>query len=177
VGKAKRTLAFALNRRQIVKAGIGKEKGNTVEWMLLPIRRYADFSGRSRPKEYWMFTLFQLLIGLSLALVIGILGSLTGSFSDGGGPGILVSVLLGLFGLAYLALFLVPGIAVTVRRWHDQNKSGWFILLFTILSAIPVIGFLAAIANIVFMCLAGTSGPNRYGEDPMAKENLSDVFR
>jgi uncharacterized membrane protein YhaH (DUF805 family) len=144
-----------------------------MEWMLMPIKRYADFSGRSRRQEYWMFVLFQILLTLAVALVFFIVGGMgtDGKMSTMGG------VLAGIVGLAYLGLFFIPSIAVGIRRWHDQDKSGWFFLLFAVLSAIPVIGIFATIGNIVFMCLPGTSGPNRFGEDPLGKASLEDVFR
>jgi uncharacterized membrane protein YhaH (DUF805 family) len=58
---------------------------------------------------------------------------------------------------------LVPSIAVGVRRFHDQDKSGWFLLL----ALIPVVGGLIVL---VFMCLPGTSGPNRFGPDPLGTD-------
>ena len=147
-----------------------------MEWMLLPIKRYADFNGRSRRMEYWMFMLFQLLvfavIGILFAVVLGAMGGLTADPSSN--P--VFWIMIAIFGLLYLAVFFIPGLAVTVRRWHDQDKTGWFILIFAVLGAIPVVGFLASIANIVFMCLPGTVGPNKYGEDPMQAEHLGDVF-
>ena len=124
-----------------------------MEWMLMPLRRYADFSGRSRRKEYWMFVLFQFIVVLFMGLLIG----LTGGFD--GGSGTFGSLLLIICAIVYLALFFIPGLAVTVRRFHDQDKSGWFVLL----QFIPYIGPLIVL---VFMCLEGTRGPNRFGPDP-----------
>lgn len=148
-----------------------------MEWMILPIKRYADFQGRSRRMEYWMFALFQFLVVLAFGIVaislIGISADMTTSFESNTTAIVAVS----LFSLLYLGLFFIPSIAVAVRRWHDQNQSGWFILLFFVLGLIPIVGILASIANIVFMCLPGTKGPNKYGEDPLEAENLGDVFR
>ena len=59
----------------------------------------------------------------------------------------------------FLLLLIIPGIAVQVRRFHDQDKSGWFVLL----GLIPFVGGLIVL---VFMCLEGTKGPNRFGPDP-----------
>lgn len=125
-----------------------------LDWMLMPLRRYADFSGRSRRKEYWMFALFNLLLILGLMLVAALLG--------GGGldPRALGTPIIALFGLYFLAI-IVPSIAVQVRRFHDQEKSGWFVLL----NFIPYIG---GFIVLVFMCLEGTQGENRYGADPKA---------
>ncbi len=81
-----------------------------------------------------------------------------------GGLG-LTAIGLGLYGLYALAV-LIPSIAVTVRRFHDQDKSGWWYLGLTVVSLIPLVGFLASIALLVFMCLEGTRGSNRFGPDP-----------
>ncbi len=122
-----------------------------MEWMLMPLHRYADFSGRSRRKEYWMF--FLLCVAVSVAIsIVGSIGAGTG-----GDMNFLGSLLMGLFFLA----IIVPSIAVQVRRFHDQDKSGWFVLL----NFIPLIGGLIVF---VFMLLEGTRGPNQYGPDPKA---------
>ena len=130
-----------------------------MEWMLMPLKRYADFSGRSRRKEYWMFALLMVIVNLLLYTVIG--GAALGSSdNDAGlaafGSAVIAAMILGL-------IFLIPSIAVAVRRFHDQDKSGWFVLL----GLIPYLGWLILI---VFMCLDGTRGPNRFGPDPKAGE-------
>lgn len=129
-----------------------------MEWMLMPLKRYADFTGRSRRKEYWMFALFQLIVALVPMFLIISISDLTAG----------VPALLWVFLLVYLAVFLIPTIAVTVRRFHDQDKSGWFYLL----SFIPYVG---GIAVFVFMCLEGTSGANRFGDDAKGR-GAQDVF-
>jgi uncharacterized membrane protein YhaH (DUF805 family) len=139
--------------------------------MILPLKRYADFSGRSSRMEYWMFALLQLIIVVALALVFVLIGGSIGAFDVGGDSGAMFSGSFLILALVYLAVFLVPNIAVAVRRWHDMDKTGWMVLLFAVLGAIPVVGFLASIANIVFMCLAGTSGPNQYGDDPLGRSH------
>ncbi|HEY0014647.1 MAG TPA: DUF805 domain-containing protein [Allosphingosinicella sp.] len=128
-----------------------------MEYMLMPLRRYADFSGRSRRMEYWMFTLFIILfelvmIGWILAAVIAADGEMTAAVA-------LPFILLLLLGLA----LFIPSLAVTVRRLHDQDKSGWYYFI----AFVPVAG---AIVLLVFMCTEGTVGPNRYGPDPKAGE-------
>lgn len=126
-----------------------------MDWMLMPLKRYADFNGRSRRKEYWMFTLFTFIVYAVLyALMFMGMDYTTGK---PGGLGMLAMGLLAIFALGVL----VPSIAVAVRRFHDQDKSGWFVLL----AFIPFIGGLILL---VFMCLEGTRGPNRFGEDPKA---------
>ena len=134
-----------------------------MNWMLMPLRRYFDFSGRSRRKEYWMFVLFYVLVGAVLALAFFATMS---DQSDGTTNG-MSSAFVWVGGLFLLALF-IPSVAVQVRRFHDQDKSGWFILL----GLIPYIG---GIVVLVFMCLPGTIGPNRFGPDPK-DENVADVF-
>lgn len=120
------------------------------EWMLTPLRKYATFGGRAPRAEYWSFWLFSVLVvsGLSIADVL-IFG--TESFMRGN---------LGLFGgLGALALAL-PSFAVQVRRLHDRDKSGWFILV----GLIPLLGGLILFW---FNIQRGTKGTNTYGEDPL----------
>ena len=128
-----------------------------MEWMLLPLKRYADFSGRSRRKEYWMFVLGVFIVAIVLSIIEGMVG-LSGMVGGVYGP---------LTTLFFLGI-LVPSIAVQVRRFHDQDKSGWFVLL-------ALIPFLGGIAVLVFMCLEGTRGPNRFGADPKGGTN-PEVF-
>ena len=132
-----------------------------MEWMLRPLKRYAEFSGRSRRKEYWMFTLGIIIVYLVLALVMGI-----GFMGSDAGGGLLSGAGAVVFILFALAVF-IPGLAVQVRRFHDIDKSGWFVLL----NFIPYIG---AIIVLVMMCLEGTKGPNRFGPDP--KGPSEEVF-
>ena len=119
-----------------------------LDWMMMPLKRYTDFAGRSRRKEYWMYLLGVIVAAIILGIVEGVLG-LSGMVGGVYGP------LTTLFLLA----IIVPSIAVQVRRFHDQDKSGWFVLL----SLIPFVGGLIVL---VFMFLEGTKGPNRFGPDP-----------
>jgi uncharacterized membrane protein YhaH (DUF805 family) len=132
-----------------------------MEWMLMPLKRYADFSGRSRRKEYWMFVLGLVILYAIVAVPFALMGA-SGEANPGlfGGIGGLLIV------VAALALF-IPSLAVQVRRFHDQDKSGWFVLL----GLIPFVGGLIVL---VFMCLEGTRGPNRFGPDP--KGDPAEVF-
>lgn len=140
-----------------------------MEWMLMPLRRYADFSGRSRRKEYWMFTLFILIIYAVLFALV----AMGGLFSSMGNPGAAPEInAIGWIGIGLLAIvalgIFIPALAVVVRRLHDQDKSGWFILI----QFIPYIG---GIIMLIFMCIEGTKGENRFGPDPKG-ENIADVF-
>jgi uncharacterized membrane protein YhaH (DUF805 family) len=139
-----------------------------MEWMLMPLRRYADFSGRSRRKEYWMFNLFIFLV-YAVLIALFMTGFDFASINAGSAPqisgsGWIAMALLGIFVLG----IIIPTLAVIVRRLHDQDKSGWLILI----QFIPYVG---AIVLLVFMCLEGTRGENRYGPDPKG-ENIADVF-
>ncbi|MEM7780661.1 MAG: DUF805 domain-containing protein [Pseudomonadota bacterium] len=134
-----------------------------MDWMIMPLKRYADFSGRSQRMEYWMFALFQVLFIIFAAVWLGISGALEENSGGFGGAMLII------FGLLYLGLFFIPGLAVTVRRFHDQNRSGWFILL----QFIPYIGGLIVF---IFMCLDGTPGNNQYGPDPKGRGFNEDVF-
>ena len=118
-----------------------------MNWYMEALRKYATFTGRARRKEFWFFQLFVLLIAMALSLVDRMLGL----FDDelGVGP---------LSGLFSLAMFL-PGLAVSVRRLHDTDRTGWWALLYFV----PLLGFLVLL---VFFVLDGTRGPNRFGEDP-----------
>ena len=124
-----------------------------MEWYLKVVRdNYANFKGRARRKEYWMFTLFNALIVIGLMIVGGGLGSLM----DFPQLGII------LYGVYLLAVF-VPTLGVIVRRLHDTGKSGWFYFV----SLIPLIG---TIWIIVLFVTEGDKGPNEYGPDPKASE-------
>lgn len=127
-----------------------------LDWALLPLKRYADFSGRSRRREYWFFALLIFLVTIVLTFVTGAGGILMDPTSVAAGAGLGASVIILL--LFCLAIF-IPALAVQVRRFHDQDKSGWFVLL----NLIPYIGGLIVL---VFMCIEGTRGPNRFGSDP-----------
>jgi len=100
--------------------------------------------------EYWMFALLQIVV---LFALVGV-GSLLGDEQDEEPPTALVALL----GLFFFAIF-IPNLAVQVRRFHDQNRSGWFVLL-------NLIPYLGSFVVLVFMLLPGTTGPNRFGSDP-----------
>jgi uncharacterized membrane protein YhaH (DUF805 family) len=141
-----------------------------MEWMIMPLKRYADFSGRSRRKEFWMFTLFVAIVYTVLVIVMGA-GIGAGTDSETGEIGMFGSLFAGTGGLLLLLFALaifIPSLAVQVRRLHDQDKSGWWVLL----NFIPYIG---AIVILVMMCLDGTRGPNRFGPDPKGEGN-AEVF-
>lgn len=161
-----------------------------LEWMLMPIRRYADFSGRSRRKEFWLFQLLNFLVQVVLIgpLYYAMISSMVaaGSMDDSGNfestaAGAMqwgdhpIAVGLAVLGVLWALFVLVPGIAVTVRRLHDRDMSGWWYLGLIVASIIPIVGLIAGIAFLVIMCLEGTRGPNRFGDDPKGGAS-ADVF-
>lgn len=111
------------------------------------MKQYADFNGRARRKEYWMFVLFNIIF----ASVAIILDNLFGIAMKGIGYG-------PLYGL-YLLAIIIPSIAVGVRRLHDIGKSGWMMLI----SFIPLIG---VIWLLVLFVTDGNPGENEYGPNP-----------
>ncbi len=114
-----------------------------MEWYLKVMRQYADFSGRARRQEYWMFALFYFLIFIAAIVFSSLLGDTVGT---------LLIVLIAL-------IHFIPTLAVAIRRLHDIGKSGWMILI----AFIPIIGF---IWLIVLYATEGTYGENQYGPDP-----------
>ena len=120
-----------------------------MNWYLGVLKKYAEFSGRARRREYWNFALFNILIAIVLALI----DRLTGTFGAGRG--------FGLLGGLYALAVLLPSLAVGVRRLHDTNRSGWWLLI----GLIPCIGF---IVLIVFLVQDSQAGDNQYGPNPKA---------
>ena len=120
-----------------------------MEKFILPLKRYAEFQGRSRRSEYWYFFLFIVIVQAILSVL-------------GGGGGGIFGTLSTVFGLA----MLVPSIAVGVRRLHDVNKSGWWMLWWIL----PVIGWIIVIIQ---LAKEGDAGPNQYGPDPKAGETAA----
>jgi uncharacterized membrane protein YhaH (DUF805 family) len=160
--------------------------GDTMlEWMLMPLKRYAEFSGRSRRKEFWSFFLLNLvvtglLLGPFYASMISNMaamqaGTLDPASTDAMSPGPVVTG-LGLLGGLWALGTLIPNIALTVRRLHDRDMSGWWYLGFIVVSIIPFIGLIGAVAWLVIMCLEGTKGTNRFGPDPKSENLGSEVF-
>lgn len=122
-----------------------------MNWYMEALRKYATFTGRARRREYWFFQLFVALGMIAFALI----DRVTGSFD----PEVGLGLLSGLFGLA----MFVPNIAVSIRRLHDTDRSGWWLLL----CFLPIIGI---IVLLVFFVLDGTRGSNRFGENPKGGE-------
>nr|WP_321224745.1 DUF805 domain-containing protein [uncultured Psychroserpens sp.] len=130
-------------------------------WYLQVMKyNYANFSGRARRKEYWMFVLVQLIIFILAILYTSLLDDLFGT------P--IVGSILGLYFLATL----IPWLALNVRRLHDVGKSGGYIFI----NLIPVIG---RIWYIVLVATEGEFGVNNYGPDPKLdySEDIDEIGR
>ena len=150
-----------------------------IDWAKRPIQKYADFGGRAPRAEYWWFTLAVIIAYIVVSIVENIVG-----LDKTVGPYGPISILL-------MLGTLVPSIAVGIRRLHDTNRSGWWILLPMVPYAIGfalagpaimsgsmaglgmaglffLIGLGCAVALFVFMVLPGTKGDNKYGPDPYA---------
>lgn len=108
------------------------------------LKKYTVFDGRASRAEYWFFVLFSLLITIGLSIV---------SFLIGDEKNVI--------GLLFSLAVLIPSIAVAIRRLHDTNKSGWWLLI----SFVPFVG---GIVLLVLLLLGGDSGANNYGPKPNA---------
>jgi uncharacterized membrane protein YhaH (DUF805 family) len=120
--------------------------------MFMPLKRYVDFSGRSRRKEYWLYILFWTVcfyVIMYLDSALG-LGGTSSGYAEDGTAGFKMTG--GILTWVFFAATIIPNLAVAIRRMHDQDKSGWFIL-------IPIYGF-------ILLFIEGTRGPNRFGPDP-----------
>jgi uncharacterized membrane protein YhaH (DUF805 family) len=119
-----------------------------MNWYLKVLKQYADFSGRARRQEYWMFILINAIISWSFTLLDNL-------------AGVTIFTTLSYF---YTLAVLIPGLAVAVRRLHDIGKSGWWYLLILF----PIVGW---IWLIVLFATEGESRPNNWGENPKGMGN------
>jgi uncharacterized membrane protein YhaH (DUF805 family) len=156
-----------------------------LEWMLLPFRRYFDFEGRSRRMEYWSFHLLGLIVSVAAFALIFAGGTRNstgdiGQAADGmyaafGSAAFTYGPLswagFGILGIWALAAF-IPSLALTVRRLHDRDKSGLYMLL----TFIPFIGLIFSVIMLINFFMSGTPGPNRYGPDPKGIAADTSVF-
>jgi uncharacterized membrane protein YhaH (DUF805 family) len=168
-----------------------------MNYMFMPLKRYADFSGRSRRLEFWLWWLFNMIVVGLLCTIIAIAifgataelahraaggefanyvppeGSAGGSVELNGEkyavpPELVAQAIMGSLGIPALLLglwwlaTLIPNLAVAVRRMHDQDKSGWWILI----GLVPLIG---GIWLLILYFIDGTPGPNRFGQDPKGR--------
>lgn len=143
-----------------------------MEWYLKCLRQYADFSGRARRKEYWMFILFNAIISFVLGFIDGLLG-------------------LNLLSYIYALVIFIPSLAVSVRRLHDIGRCGWWYLLpmvpFIGLSALLAFGSFTSSAAIIlglaalgtgilmliWFCTDSEGGSNKWGPNPKEEEGMN----
>jgi uncharacterized membrane protein YhaH (DUF805 family) len=174
-----------------------------MNYMFMPLKRYADFSGRSRRLEFWLWTLFNtIVVGIFVTfIVIACFNALSdlanraaaGEFAnyvppDGVDstvtlngekfavpPDVLLQAIMTSFGIPavllgiYSLAVFIPNLAVAVRRMHDQDKSGWWIL-------IGFVPFIGGIWLLVLYLIDGTRGPNSYGPDPKTGTTAAQTF-
>lgn len=117
-----------------------------MKWFIKCLKNYANFNGRARRKEYWMFTLIFLCIYYPLYFV-GIYAQLP---------------ILSTIGLIFALALCIPSLAVGVRRLHDINKKGIYLLI----GLIPIVNFVL----LYWFCKEGDKGENQFGPDPKAIE-------
>ncbi len=120
-----------------------------MHWYIEVLRKYAVFSGRARRMEYWMFFLVSAIISAILLVTDEFMGWKLEMDGDD----------LGFLSTLYHIAIIIPYLAVIIRRLHDTDRSGWWVLI----ALIPLVG---AIVLLVFMILKGNEGDNRFGPDP-----------
>ncbi len=118
-----------------------------MDWYLKAVRNFLDFKTRAQRKEYWFYVLFYILFAIVASMIDNFFGM--ANPETGAGPIYMI----------YALVFLVPTIAVAVRRLHDTGRTGWWLLI----AFLPVIG---AIVLLVFYCLDSQPGDNKYGPNP-----------
>ncbi|MGX1025083.1 DUF805 domain-containing protein [Flavobacterium sp. CS20] len=118
-----------------------------MNWYVKVLKQYADFSGRARRKEYWMFFLFNMIF----ATIAVLIDNLIGTASPELGYGVFYGI--------YILGILIPSIAVGARRLHDIGKSGWMLLV----GLIPIIG---TIWLLVLFVTDSQQGSNKWGNNP-----------
>lgn len=129
-----------------------------MEWFIKCLKNYANFSGRARRKEYWMFILFYMLLYIPFYVI-----SMYATSQNMATLNLIVSGLMVIISLG----LCIPSLAVVVRRLHDINKSGWYYFM----GLIPLVG---GFILLYYLLKEGDKGENLYGPDPKALENGLD---
>jgi len=150
------------------------------------IKNYATFKGRARRREYWMFVLFNLIFGIIASILDIIIGDTFKNPMTGLGTN------YGYIYLLYALFVFIPGLAVLVRRLHDIGKSGWFLLMQSIITIVTIvigvglmyingvfllillIPFAISIWFLVLLCTDSSVGPNKYGPNPKGIGNIDE---
>jgi uncharacterized membrane protein YhaH (DUF805 family) len=123
-------------------------------------RKYVTFSGRACRSEYWWYILFSIIVSVVIAFVESALGLGAGQVTSSPDAGFSASYAGGPLSIIWSLLNILPSIAVGIRRLHDTDRSGWWLLI----GLVPLVGF---IVLLVFFCSKGTTGANRFGNDPL----------
>ena len=149
---------------------------------------YVNADGRAQRSAYWWVVLYQLIIYTVLIIVLFMaeggdqLWELVKSVFQGnteadladdfqlGASGVIAFLFMMLFALANI----LPNIMLQIRRFHDLGQTGWLVLAFMVLGALPGIGLIFDLAHIIWFIFPGTSGPNQYGPDPLSVD--TDIF-
>lgn len=132
---------------------------NFVDAVKSGYQNYVNFSGRSARSAFWWWVLFQIIANVVIALIFG------GGHMTTGNGGMGMNYEGGLVANLWSLANFLPGLAVSIRRLHDIDKSGWWILIVLI----PLVGW---IILIVWDCQEGTKGNNRFGPDPLGAANV-----
>ncbi len=114
-----------------------------MEYFIGGLKKYADFTGRARRKEFWMYSLFYIIFYAIASAIDVALGTI-------------------IFSSVYALALLIPTIAIAARRLHDTGRSGWWQLI----GFIPLIG---AIVLLIFY-VQDSLGENEYGANPKLVE-------
>lgn len=142
------------------------------QWMIQPLRRYVDFSGRSGRREFWFYCLFLLLCYLAAIAIIVAVASAAEISNSGFNLGVGMTTLV-LIGIIYVGNF-VPGLALSARRLHDLGLSGW--LLVAAALVIMFLNIFGWIGYMVVMALPPQKGTNAYGPPVYDEDMVADVF-
>ena len=122
-----------------------------MDWYIKALKNYINFKDRARRKEYWFFVLFNVIAGI----VLGIVDNMTGTLNPETGYGLLSGI--------YSLLVFLPALGVSVRRLHDTDRTGWWILI----AFIPLIG---ALVLLYFFVSDSQEETNRFGPNPKGSE-------
>ena len=140
-----------------------------MKWYLKVIKHYADFSGRARRKELWIFVLLNMIFSNAILAFENVLGITTFDYANAtmifdnvfrtATPDLFGGMGFGWFYLTYNLVVLLPSFAVGVRRFHDIGKSGWNYF-------VGLIPFVGVIILLVWFCKDSQTGENKWGANP-----------
>ncbi|AXE29427.1 DUF805 domain-containing protein [Chromobacterium phragmitis] len=116
-----------------------------MNWYLTALKKYCDFSGRARRREYWLFQLFQMIALIVLAVL----------------DQVVLRQAVPILTVVYALGTILPAWGVLVRRLHDIGRSGWWMLI----SCVPLVG---GIILFVFTVMDSQQGDNQFGASPKA---------